>query len=155
MTDQTKDSSKNGEKMRGRQFEPGHPGGPGRPAGSRNKATLVLDALADGEAEAVLKATIDRAKEGDLRAAEVILSRVWPQRKGRPVTLELPKIETPEDILAALASVLGAATSGDLTPDEAALIGGLLENKRRAIETVQIEERLSRLEADAEGTRRT
>ena len=46
-------------------FQPGNPGGPGRPAGSRNRATLILDAIADGEAEVILQKQIDLAKEGD------------------------------------------------------------------------------------------
>jgi hypothetical protein len=33
-----------------------------------------------------------------------------------------------------------------LTPDEAALVGGLLDAKRKALETVAIEERLTKLE---------
>jgi hypothetical protein len=139
-------TSNNADKPRGRPFEPGNSGGPGRPAGSRNKATLVLDALADGEAEAVLKTTIEKAKEGDLRAAEVILSRVWPQRKGRPVRFDLPSIGSADGVLKALRSVLEATAAGELTPDEATLVGSLLEAKRKAIETVDIEARLTKLE---------
>ena len=40
----------------------------------------------------------------DLRAADMVLSRVWPIRKGRPLSLSLPlpKIETAADIVTAL-----------------------------------------------------
>lgn len=140
-------ASKNAEKIRGRPFKRGHSGGPGRPQGSRNRATLMLDAIADGEAEDVLKKTIERAKEGDLRAAEIILSRVWPQRKGRAVTLCLPSLQTVDDVLKGLSSVLQATADGELTPDEAHMIGSLLEIQRKSIETVEIEQRLSKLEA--------
>ena len=30
-------------------FEKGHPGGPGRPRGSRNAANVMLDQIAEGE----------------------------------------------------------------------------------------------------------
>ena len=141
-------ASNNAEKTqpRGRPFKRGNPGGPGRPEGSRNRATLILDALADGEAEDVLLKTVGLAKGGDLRAAEIILSRVWPQRKGRPVTFDLPSLDSSSGVLATLRSVFEATARGELTPDEAALVGNLLEANRKAIETIQFEERISRLE---------
>jgi hypothetical protein len=37
-------------------------------------------------------------------------------------------------------------TAGEIAPDEAAAIGGVLEAKRKAIETVDIERRLAALE---------
>ena len=51
-------------------FEPGGPGGPGRRAGSRNKATLALDKIADDAGEDILNAMVGAAKSGDLRAAD-------------------------------------------------------------------------------------
>jgi hypothetical protein len=36
--------------------------------------------------------------------------------------------------------------SGELTPDEATAVAGVLEIKRRAIETVDIDERLRKVE---------
>jgi hypothetical protein len=89
---------------------------------------------------------LDAAKGGDLKAAEMILSRIWPAKKGRPVRLDLPAIKTAPDILAALAAVVDATGKGEITTDEAAAVAGVLELKRRAIETVDIEARLARLE---------
>ena len=43
-------SGNNGRNTRGKPFEPGNPG---RPKGARNKATLALEALLDGEAQAI------------------------------------------------------------------------------------------------------
>ena len=128
-------------------FAPGNPGGPGRRAGSRNKATLVLDQMADGDAERILSKVLDMANEGDLKAAEIILSRAWPARKGRRVSLNLPTVTTPQDVLTAISAVLAATADGEVTPDEAALVATLLETKRRAIETIAIEERIAKLEA--------
>ena len=76
----------------------------------------------------------------------MILARAWPQRKGRPVALELPPIESAMDVLKALSAVVAAMGDGAITPEEAALVGGLLEAKRKALETVAIEQRLTALE---------
>lgn len=141
------DPSKNDQKSIPGRFAPGNPGGPGRPQGSRNTASLLLDQLADGEAEAILAEVIAKAKAGDMKAADMILARAWPQRKGRPVSLRIPPVESATDVLKALGAVLAAMGDGQLTPDEAALVGGLLETKRKALETVEIEERIAKLEA--------
>jgi len=37
---------------------------------------------------------------------------------------------------------------GEITPDDASTVAGVLEAKRRAIETVELEARLSELEKD-------
>jgi hypothetical protein len=42
-----------------------------------------------------------------------------PVRKGRPVTFELPPVETPSDITKALGTVAKGMAEGELTPDEA------------------------------------
>lgn len=48
-------------------FQPGKSGNPkGRPHGSRNKATLAVEALLDGQAEALTQVAIQSALEGDL-----------------------------------------------------------------------------------------
>jgi len=141
------DATNNPEKPRGRPFEPGNPGGPGRPAGSRNKATLALDKIADGEAEAVLRKTIETAKGGDLRACELILSRVWPARKGRPIALALPDATDAAGVSLALAKVIEAVGVGEITTDEAQAIAAVLETRRRSLELVDFERRVTALEA--------
>lgn len=142
------EASKNDPKTRGKPFQPGNPGGPGRPEGSRNKATLLLDKLAGDDAEAVLRKQLELAKNGDQRAAEIVLSRVWPARKSRPVSLALPAIATAADVVAALGTVAGAMADGELTPDEAQAVSAVLEGKRRAIETVELESRITALEQE-------
>ncbi len=140
-------ASKNDKKTRGKPFEPGNPGGPGRPAGSRNRATLLLDKLAETDGRDILTKTIEAAKGGDLRAADIVLSRVWPVRRGgRPVTFELPPIETAVDLVKAVGSVATAVASGELTPEEGNAVAAILEVKRKAIETTDLETRITALE---------
>ena len=43
----TENATKNAGKTRGKPFELGNPGGPGRPEGSRNRATVLLDEYGD------------------------------------------------------------------------------------------------------------
>ena len=148
MTDNTpaKNDEKKGSKAT--QFQPGHPGGPGRPAGSRNKATLVLDKIADDAGEDILNAMVGAAKSGDMTAAAHVLSRIWPARKSRPIALTLPAIQSASDVVAAIGAVADAVGAGDITPDEGQAVASILETKRRAIETVDLELRLTALEQE-------
>jgi hypothetical protein len=138
--------SKNGPKTDGR-FKPGNKLGKGRPAGSRNKATLAADALLDGEGLELTRVCIEAAKGGDMTAMRLCLERAVPVRRGRPVTFKLPPIERAEDVQKAIAAIIAATAAGDLTPEEAASIAALLEANRKAIEVVEIERRLEALEA--------
>jgi hypothetical protein len=135
-------------KAPGRPFEPGNPGGPGRPAGSRNKATLALDKIAADAGEDILNAMVEAAKAGDMRAADMILARVWPVRKGSPIVLPLPPIKTAADVVAALGAVADAVAAGGITPDEGQAVAGVLEVKRKAIETTDLEARVAALEQE-------
>jgi hypothetical protein len=45
-----------------------------------------------------------------------------------------------------MVAVVDAMAAGDITPDEAATITGILEVRRKAIETQEFAERLNRLE---------
>ena len=136
----------------GRPFKKGQSGNPsGRPVGARSKRMLALDALAEGEADAVVAAMLEKAKQGDVTAAGLILSRVWGPRKGRPTPIALPAVRTAEGTTAALAAVVAAVSSGELTPDEAQAVAGVLEVQRKAIETQELERRIAALESAKEG----
>lgn len=129
-------------------FQKGQSGNPaGRTPGSRNKVLAALDAIGAAGAEAVLARTIEAAKQGDMRAAELLLSRVWPARKGRPVSLpDLPAIATPGDLVVALGAIAEAVAGGSITPEEAQAVASVLEAQRRAVETADLAERIERLE---------
>jgi len=93
------------------------------------------------------------ALEGDATAMRLCLERVAPVRKGRSVSIDLPAVATSEDLTAAFTALTDAMAQGDVTPDEAAVIASVLEARRRAIETVEIERRLAILEQAADGRR--
>jgi hypothetical protein len=134
----------------GRKFGPGQSGNPaGKPAGTRNRATLAIEALMEGEAKALGRKAVEMALAGDAVAMRLCFERIAPVRRGRPVKFTLPRIATAADVTAALGAVLKATATGEMTPDEAATIAGVMEAKRRAIETEELDQRLSNLEKSA------
>ena len=70
-------------KPRGRPFKLGNSG---RPPGSKNKITQMLEQLAEDQAEQLVKKVLELAQAGDVACMRMILDRVWPPRKGQPVT---------------------------------------------------------------------
>ncbi len=135
-------------------FAPGTSGNlAGKPRGARHAALLALDTIGAEGAEEVMRAVVVAAKGGDMRAADILLRRLWPERKGRPVQMDLPAIMTPSDIVAAIGAVSAAVAAGELTPDEGAAVAGILEAQRRAAETADLEQRIAALEQDREARR--
>jgi Family of unknown function (DUF5681) len=134
---------------RGRPFEKGQSGNPaGRPPGARNQATMTAEVLLEGEAEALARKAVELALAGDTTALRLCLERIVPQRKSRAVAFELAPIDRVEDLAGAIGSVLQEVAGGRLCLDEGAALVGMMESKRRALETIEIEKRLAALEAE-------
>ena len=93
---------------------------------------------------------IELAKEGDTTALRLCMERLAPAVKSRAVALSLPAVESANDILKAHATTIQAMAAGEITPDEAATVASVLETKRKAIETVEIEQRVKALEQQME-----
>jgi hypothetical protein len=135
-------------KQRGRPFRKGRSGNPsGKAKGTRHRATLAVEALLEGEAEALTRKCIDLAKAGDTTALRLCMERLAPAMKSRAVRLSMPSIETADDVLKAQAAVVTAMAHAEITPDEGTIIAGVLEMKRKAIETADLERRLTAVEA--------
>jgi hypothetical protein len=122
------------------------PGNPGRPVGTRHKATLAAMALLDGEAELLTRAAINKAKEGDTAALRLCLERLVPTRKDSPIQIELPKITTAAEALNASSLVVEAVSSGEITPSEGELLQGLINGLTKSIELHDLEQRIAALE---------
>jgi hypothetical protein len=131
-----------------RLFQKGRSGNPaGRRPGSRNRATLAAESLLEGEAQALTRKAIELALEGDTTALRLCLERIVPQRKSRVVAFDLPRIDRVEDLAGAIGSIFQEVAGGRLRLDEGATLVGMLESKRRAMETIDLEKRLRALEA--------
>jgi len=84
------------ERVRERPFEKGRSGNPGgRPAGSRNKATLATAALLAGASKALTSKAVELALAADPTAMRLCLDRILPPCRERTVKFTLPPIESP------------------------------------------------------------
>jgi hypothetical protein len=106
--------------------------------------------MLEGEGEAIVRRVLDMALAGDQVALRLCFERLVPPRRSRPVRLDLPKLTSAADLPAAHDALLQAAARGDLTPDEAATLAGLLEARRRAVETTELAEDVAALKRHLE-----
>ena len=128
-------------------FQPGQSGNPaGRPIGARHKTTLAIESLLDGEAEALTRKVIEKAKEGDMAALKLCLDRLVPMRKGRPIEIDLPDVNCAADLAAAGGMVTQYLADGTISPEEAAAVMGTLDSALRLFEAGELEARIAALE---------
>jgi hypothetical protein len=135
-------------------WQPGASGNAaGRPRGARHEALLALDAIGAEAGKDIMAAVVDAAKRGDVTAAGILLKRLWPERRGRPVLLHLPPMTSAADLPAAIGTIAAAVAGATLTPDEGQAIAAVIELQRRAFETADHETRIVALEQN-KGTSR-
>ena len=82
---------KNGRNTAG-QFSAGNAG---RPKGSRNKATIAIESLLQGQAEALTQTAVQKALEGDSVALRLCIERIAPAQKISLFRLAYLKRTTP------------------------------------------------------------
>jgi hypothetical protein len=135
--------SSNVRKIRGRPFKPGNLG---RPPGSKNKITQMVEQLAEGQAEQLVQKVLELAQAGDVSCLRMMLDRLWPLRKGQPVNVVMPPINASQDVFPAIASIWTAIREGRLTPDEASALSIVIDRSIQAIELHDVTKRLAALE---------
>jgi hypothetical protein len=135
---------KSAKNTRGKPFQPGNAG---KPKGTRNRTTLALEALLDGEAEALTRKAVEMALAGDGAAMRLVMDRILPPRKERPVMFAMPKLENVGDAVKATAALAEAVANGDITPGEAGELSKLVDGFTKAVELHEIQQRLDKLEA--------
>jgi hypothetical protein len=120
-------------------FAAGCSGNPaGKLKGTRNRATLLAEALRDGEGEAVARMVIDKALAGNAVMARFCVALLTPKPRFRAITLDLPAGGRPGEIVAAFDVTIAAMAAGEITPDEALVVTRVLEGRLRALKSWRI-----------------
>src|SRR5580693_8647042 len=129
-------------------FQIGQSGNPaGRPRGARNKRTLALESIMDGESEVITRKVVEMAKGGSIAAIRLVIDRLAPIRQDQPVDFELPPLNSAADAVTASAAIVAAVAAGDLTPLEAAQLSKVIHSYVQALELRDFEPRVAMLEA--------
>src|SRR3712207_5028176 len=101
-------------------FKPGQSGNPaGRAKGSKNRATLLADAMLADKTGQIVQKAIEDGLAGDKASLRACLARVAPVGRHRPIRVELPEEAAPEDLDAAMGAAQRAFLAGEISAQEA------------------------------------
>jgi hypothetical protein len=128
---------------RGRPFEKGNGG---RKPGSKNRTTLVAEALLRGEEVELVRKAIELAKGGDTQMLKFLLDRTLP--KERSIHVDLPVMDRSFDAVDAMGAVIDAVGAGQIAPSEAAALASVIAAYARLINIAELEGRLENIEKD-------
>lgn len=126
------------QKNKPHRFKKGNTASTGRPKGSRNKSTLMLEAIGTENAAAVYQKLVDlalgRTKEGDINACKIILDRAYPAPKGRTVALEFDgPVKTIQDANNLSEHITTMIITGELSAEEAEDYGKWIDRRTKSI----------------------
>src|SRR4029077_12884767 len=129
-------------------------------AGVPNRVTAEVRTLAREHGPAAIQELARLAKEAQseqarISACNALLERAYGRSQAsQPVELDLPDTSTIDGITRSLRAILEATAAGKISPAEAQSLSSVVEIQRKAIETLEPEARIVRLEqAAAKGDR--
>ena len=120
-------------------------GNAGRPRGARNKINQRLEAPFARDAEAVVSATIEAARAGDTAAMTLVLNRIFPVAKDRPIFLDLPSASAE-----AARAIVAAVTAGEILLGDAERLMALIKAEAEPSSLEETEARIAVLESAAQ-----
>ncbi len=129
------------------QFQKGQSGNPaGRPRGAFSATAILAEQMLTGDAEEIIRKTIDQAKEGNTTALRICWDRLAPLPKNEPALCDFPPLEKASDTGDFIAAVIAAVARGDLIPREGSEIAKLVDTYLRTVEATLVDARLTELE---------
>lgn len=132
--------------MARRIWKPGESGNPsGRPKGSRNRLTMMREALiTPTEARDVVAKLVESARGGDTQAAGILMDRIWPKLRPTSPAIAFPLPDA--DLASQAEAVVREMADGNMPVADAAAILSSLSAVARIHETSEFERRLKALE---------
>lgn len=105
----------------------------GRPRGSRNKSTLLMEAIGRENGPAILAKMTQLALNGDKEASKIILERVYPIRKTYVDTRFGKLLNTIEEVNEASRYITTMALDGEISLEEAEEYGKIIDRRLKVV----------------------
>jgi len=129
-------------------FQKGMSGCPsGRPKGIADKR-VELRKLLEPNAKALVEKVIELALAGDINALRLCIERLIPRIKNETIKFSMPELDLTkaQSLLVIGSAILEAVANGDIAPEHACHIAALIEGQRKAIETSELDARITEVE---------
>jgi len=128
-------------------FKPGQSGNPaGKPKGIKHRATQAVQALLEGELEALTRKAVECALAGDMIALKLCLDRIAPPLKPMALPVELGLPECNASLADTARVFVEAAARGKIPPDIAAQMVSAVASAAKIEEMQELKYRLEALE---------
>jgi len=105
-------------------------------------------AYLDGEAEALLRRTVELAHAGSAFHMKLALDRTVAPLRERPMPFTMPPITTAADLAPAMDAILAGVSRGEITTSQAVELSMVIATRLRAAEADEFNRRLSAIEHD-------
>jgi hypothetical protein len=130
---------------RGKPFEPGNKISRGRPKGSKNKMNQEGRQFLQLHTKALVARALRLAVDGNERMLRHLLTLAFAT-KTMPAKMGDLRMKTIEDLLNAFERVAKKLAAGELTPEQAEVMFGMIDKSRGLIESHEFGQRLREVE---------
>jgi hypothetical protein len=117
----------------------------GRKVGSKNKPSPIEGMLLGKEPE-LAKALVHWVEQGNSAAITVVFRYLLPQSRARPLSVDLPRINSAAELPEAINVILAAMHNGRVTMAEGATAIGAYDTLAKAYSIADFERRIQALE---------
>jgi hypothetical protein len=130
---------------RGKPFEPGNKVSRGRPKGSKNKMNQEGRQFLQLHTKALVAKALRLAVDGNDRVLCHLLTLAFGT-KTMPAKMGDLRMKTIEDLLNAFERITKKVAAGELTPEQAEVMLGMVQKSRGLIESYEFDQRLREVE---------
>lgn len=129
-------------------------GKPGRQQGSKNRYLLEMHRIGEENCRELYDMQVVAARNGNLEAGQFLINKVLPNAKGvRVIQIDLPELDTVENIHSAERMIMNYVCKGDITIEEGERLIAIAKNSRETIQTTEVMVKIAALEEKMKETR--
>ena len=121
-------------------------GNRGKPKGALNNSTRLAMKLLQHNASEIVEILVDKALNGDMRAASLIFTRLTTDYRTINIDKKLPPLGSAKDTKCALDEVYDQLGSGKITHHDLKVIVDFIAAYSKIVTLAEFEERLVQLE---------
>ena len=121
-------------------------GNRGKPKGALNNSTRLAMKLLQHNASEIVEILVDKALNGDMRAASLIFTRLTTDHRAINIDKKLPPLGSAKDTKRALDEVYDQLGSGTITHHDLKVIVDFIAAYSKIVTLADFEERLVQLE---------
>jgi hypothetical protein len=118
------DLSDKPRRVRGKPFAKGNSG---RPKGSRNRTTVLLEQILEKDAVKIVQTTVALAKKKDRTALRLVFPQLFGAKKERSIQLDLVPVNSVAAGAVAMRQVVEYVAAGKISPSEGQAVLEMIE----------------------------